>query len=154
MSSNVKKLGSYLIAAIALSGCIIVKVPPPARNDPFQPPGPNPIAIQKGSSHRIRLNCGAQANFRSSMMGALENLVIEFHGDNLSPAGQSPSVPIRLTWAGPNTAWDLPFNVGSQNARKAMGSITVNGPGGTHNFTVAMPNGPDCGPANVRIEFR
>lgn len=153
MSSNMKKLGSYVLAATALSGCIIVRVPPPARNDPFQPPAAAPITIQKGATHRLRLTCGAQANFRPAM-GAVDNLGINYEGENLTQVNQSPSTPVRLTWAGPSAAWDIPFNVGSQNTRKAMGNITVNAPPGAHTFTVAMPNGPDCGPTNVTIVFR
>lgn len=153
MISKAKQLGSYVLGAVALTGCIVVKVPPPARNDPFQLPGAAPITITKGNTHRMRLDCGAQANFQS-LMAPIENLVIDYNAENLSDPAQLPSTAARLTWKGPGAAMDVPFNVGSKNTRTAMGSITVNGAAGAHNFTVAMPNGPDCGPTNVKIVFR
>lgn len=153
MVSNAKHFASYVLGAIALSGCIIVKVPPPARNDPFQLPGNAAMNIVKGETHRFRLDCGAQATFQS-VMAPIENLVVEYNAENLSPVKQSPSVPIRLTWKGPGTEMDIPFNVGSQNTREAMGSMTMNGAAGSHTLTVAMPNGPDCAPAKVKVVFR
>lgn len=152
MFSNAKQLVSSVLVAIALSGCIVV-VPPPARNDPFQLPGSAPIAIQKGNTHRMRLDCGAQANFQS-LMNPIENLVIEYNAENISPVKQVPSAPVRLTWRGPGASMDIPFNVGSGNSRESMGNITVNGAAGAHNFTVAMPNGPDCGPVKLKIVFK
>ena len=153
MVSNAKRTATFGLAALALSGCIIVKVPPPARKDPFQPPSASPNAIKKGDTHRVRLNCGAQATFRS-MMAPIENLVIKYDAENLSPVKQVPSAPVRLRWRGPGASMDIPFNVGSQNTRKAMGNITMNGGAGAHEFVVAMPTGPDCGPTNVTIAFR
>jgi hypothetical protein len=153
MVSNTKRFVTYVFVALALTGCIIVKVPPPARNDPFQLPGAGAINLVKGGTHRFRLNCGAQANFQS-MTAPIENLVVEYNAENLSSVNQVPSTPIRLTWRGPGAAMDIPFNVGSKNTRTAMGSFTTNGGAGAHTFSVAMPNGPDCGPANVKIVFK
>ncbi|HRI70960.1 MAG TPA: hypothetical protein PK156_42295 [Polyangium sp.] len=152
MVSNAKQFVSYVFVALALAGCIIV-VPPPGRNDPFQPPGSAPIKMAKGGTHRFRLNCGAQATFQSPA-GAIENLVIDYNAENLSSVSQVPSAAVRLTWRGPGTAMDIPFNVGSKNTRSAMGSITMNGPAGAHTFTVAMPQGPDCGATNVKVIFK
>ncbi len=151
--SYAKRAGKFALIALTMSGCIIIKVAPPARNDPFQPPSAAPIDIKRGSLHKFRFSCGAQATFRSVAL-PVENLVIAYDGNNLSPADQQPSTPLRLTWKGPGAAMDIPFNVGSQNTRKAMGSVTVNATPGTHEFVVAMPNGPDCGPTNVAISFR
>lgn len=152
MVSNAKQLISSALAAIALSGCIVV-IPPPARNDPFQLPTAAPITIAKGSTHRMRLECGSQANFQS-LMAPIENLEIEYNAENLSPVKQVPSAAVRLTWRGPGAAMDVPFNVGTGSSRDSMGSITVNGGAGAHNFTVAMPNGPDCGPVKLKIVFK
>lgn len=151
--SNAKHAGKFALIALTMTGCIVIKVPPPARNDPFQPPSAATITIKKGDTHKFRFTCGAQATFHSTM-APVENLVVAYDGQNLSPVDQSPSTPLRLTWRGPNAAMDVPFNVGSQNTRKAMGSITVNGAAGVHEFVVAMPNGPDCGPTNVTVSFR
>lgn len=153
MISNAKHFASYVFVGLALTGCIVVRVPPPARNDPFQLPGSAPINMVKGGTHRFRLDCGAQANFQS-LMAPIENLVVDYNAENLSPVKQVPSAPIRLTWRGPGAAMDIPFNVGSQNTRTAMGSITMNGGAGAHTFAVAMPNGPDCGPTNVKVVFK
>jgi hypothetical protein len=152
MISNAKQFVSSVLVAIALSGCVVV-IPPPARSDPFQLPTAAAITIQKGNTHRMRLDCGAQANFQS-LMAPIENLVVEYNAENLSPVKQNPSAPVRLTWRGPGAAMDVPFNVGQGSSRESMGSITVNGTAGAHNFTVAMPNGPDCGPVKLKIVFK
>lgn len=153
MVSNGKRAATFGLVALALSGCIVVRVPPPARNDPFQPPSASAITIAKGNTHRMRLDCGAQQVFKSPM-APIENLVIDYNAENLSPLKQVPSAPIRLTWRGPGAAMDVPFNVGTQSSRKAMGSITMNVSAGAHEFVVAMPNGPDCGPTNFKVVFR
>jgi hypothetical protein len=153
MTFYAKRAGKFALTALMLSGCIIIKVPPPARNDPFQAPNATPITIQKGSVHKFRFDCGAQATFRSAM-APIDNLVIAYNGQNLSPVDQKPSTPLRLTWKGPGASMDVPFNVGSQNTRKAMGNITMNATAGAHEFAVAMPTGPDCGPTKVTIAFR
>jgi len=151
--SYAKHAAKFSFIALALTGCIVIKVAPPGRNDPHQPPSASPITMQKGGVHKFRFTCGAQATFRSNM-APIENLVVAYDGHNLSPVDQKPSTPLRLTWKGPGASMDVPFNVGSQNTRKAMGNITVNGSAGVHEFGVAMPNGPDCGPTNVTISFR
>lgn len=151
--SYAARAGKFALLAMTVSGCVIVKVAPPSRNDPYQPPGAAPITLTKGDVHKFRFDCGAQATFRS-MMAPIENLVIAYDGTNLSPVDQKPSTPLRLTWKGPGAAMDVPFNVGSQNTRKAMGSITMNAAAGAHEFVVAMPTGPDCGPTKVTISFR
>lgn len=153
MVSYAKRAGTLGLAILALSGCIIVKIPPPARNDPFQPPGTAALPIQKGGVHKLRFECGAQATFRSPM-AAIENLVVAFNGQNLSPADQKTSTALRFTWRGPGEAMDFPFNVGSQNTRTAMGQFTMNAGAGAHEFIVAMPNGPDCGPTKVTVAFK
>jgi hypothetical protein len=153
MVSYAKRAGTYGLVALALSGCIIVRVPPPARNDPYQPPSASPIPLAKGGVHKMRFDCGAQATFRSQM-AAMENFAVSFEAENLLPAKQLPSAALRLTWKGPGETMDVPLNVGSQNTRKAMGNFTVNAPAGAHDFVVMMPNGPDCGPAKVLVTFK
>lgn len=153
MVSYAKRAGTFGLFVLALSGCIIVKVPPPARNDPYQPPGTAPMSLQKGGVHKMRFDCGTQATFRSPM-AAIENLVVAFNGENLSPADQKTSVALRFNWKGPGEDMDFPFNVGSQNTRTAMGQFTMNAGAGAHEFVVMMPNGPDCGPTKVTVAFK
>lgn len=153
MVSYAKRAASFALF-VALSGCVIVtRVPPPAQGDPYQPPPAAPIALNKGDVHKLRFECGAQATFRSSM-GIIQNLVVAFNGENLSPAGQLTSTALRLSWKGPGAAMDVPFNVGSQHTRTAMGEFTMNATAGSHDFIVAMPTGPDCGPTKVTVAFR
>jgi hypothetical protein len=153
MVSNAKRAATFGLIAFALTGCIIV-VPPPARNDPFQAPSATAITIAKGNTHRMRLDCGAQQVFRSTL-APVEGLVIDYNAENLVPVKQNASAPIRLTWKGPaGAAFDIPFNVGSGNTRTAMGSVTMNGSAGNHEFVVAMPSGPDCSPVKFKVAFR
>ncbi len=152
IGSIAERIGAFGFIAIVLSGCIIV-VPPPNRKDPFQPPGAAPMNILKGKTHRMRLDCGAQATFRANTP-QFDNLVVEYHGENLNSAGQVPSAPVRLTWRGPGASMDVPVNVGSKNTRVTAGNVTLNGAAGTHELLVVMPTGPDCGPVNFKIVFR
>lgn len=140
-----------LIAA-ASTGCIIVKVPPPKKGDPFQPPTSAALPIKRGDTHRFRMNCGATATFRSDV-GNAERLVIEFKAENLSPKDQLETASVRLNWRGAGAAMDLPINVGNKADRSTGGSITVTGDPGRHEATLSMENGPGCGPVNFRIGF-
>ncbi|MRG91551.1 hypothetical protein [Polyangium spumosum] len=141
------------LVAAASTGCIVVKVPPPKKGDPFQPPTSAALPIKRGETHRFRMSCGAKATFRSDIVNA-ERLIIEFKGENLSPKDRQETAGLRLTWRGGGATMDLPINVGSKAERTTSGTLTVTGDPGRHEATLSMDNAPNCGPTNFRISFK
>lgn len=153
VANAAKRAGKFAFLALTLTGCIVIKVPHYASNDPYQPPAKTPIALKKGDVHKLRFECGAQATFHLQNT-APESFVVAYEGENMHDPGDKTSTALRLTWKGTGTDMDIPFNVGSQNTRKAMGNFTMAAPAGAHDFAVAMPNGPDCGSTKVTVSFK
>ncbi|MDC0746829.1 hypothetical protein [Polyangium mundeleinium] len=150
--SGAARIATLGLLAAASTGCIVVKIPPPKKGDAFQPPTSAALPIKRGETHRFRMDCGAKATFRSDIANA-ERLVIEFKGENLSPADQQTTATLRLNWKGAGAALDLPISVGDKGDRSTGGSITVTGDPGRHEATLSMDDAPDCGPVNFRIGF-
>ncbi len=151
--SAATRVAALGLVVAASAGCIVVRVPPPKKGDAFQPPPSAALPIKRGDTHRFRLTCGATATFRSDI-GNAERLVIDFKGENLSPADQQTTATLRLNWRGAGAAMDLPIGVGNKGSRDTAGSITVTGDPGRHEATLSMEGAPDCGPVNFRIGFR
>jgi hypothetical protein len=76
MVSYAKRAGTYGLVALALSGCIIVRVPPPARNDPYQPPSASPIPRKRWRSQdAFRLRRPSHVPLANGGDGKLRRLV-------------------------------------------------------------------------------
>jgi hypothetical protein len=141
------------LVAVATTGCIVVKIAPPKKGDAFQPPPAAEVVIQKGATHKIRMNCGQTAKFGWDR-NPVDNLVIDYKAVNLTPKDQLETAAMRIKWTGPGVTTDIPVHAGDSSGRATNGNLSITGPAGRHDMTFSMEGQPACGPVNLTLTFR